>query len=48
MSDITVQTAAKPDMMRFIKANIRDYALLLSLLAIMRGRSAAPAGLAKA
>jgi putative multiple sugar transport system permease protein len=33
MSDFAVQT--KPDMMRFIKANIRDYALLLSLIAIM-------------
>jgi putative multiple sugar transport system permease protein len=33
MSDIAAQ--AKPDMMRFIKANIRDYALLLSLIAIM-------------
>jgi putative multiple sugar transport system permease protein len=33
MSDVAVQP--KPDMMRFIKANIRDYALLLSLIAIM-------------
>jgi putative multiple sugar transport system permease protein len=33
MTDIAVQS--KPDMMRFIKANIRDYALLLSLIAIM-------------
>jgi putative multiple sugar transport system permease protein len=33
MSDTAVQS--KPDMMRFIKANIRDYALLLSLIAIM-------------
>jgi putative multiple sugar transport system permease protein len=33
MSDAAVQS--KPDMMRFIKANIRDYALLLSLIAIM-------------
>jgi putative multiple sugar transport system permease protein len=33
MTDITAQS--KPDMMRFIKANIRDYALLLSLIAIM-------------
>ncbi len=33
MTDTTA--AAKPDIMRFIKANIRDYALLLSLLAIM-------------
>ncbi len=35
MSDTTANTAEKPDIMRFIKANIRDYALLLSLLAIM-------------
>lgn len=35
MSDITSNTQTKPDMARFIKANIRDYALLLSLLAIM-------------
>ncbi|WP_373504294.1 multiple monosaccharide ABC transporter permease [Aestuariivirga sp.] len=35
MTDTTVQTAAKPDLMRFLKANVRDYALLLSLLAIM-------------
>jgi putative multiple sugar transport system permease protein len=33
MTDIAAQP--KPDMMRFIKANIRDYALLLSLIAIM-------------
>jgi putative multiple sugar transport system permease protein len=33
MTDIAAQS--KPDMMRFIKANIRDYALLLSLIAIM-------------
>jgi putative multiple sugar transport system permease protein len=33
MTEITAQP--KPDMMRFIKANIRDYALLLSLIAIM-------------
>ncbi len=33
MTDTAVQS--KPDMMRFIKANIRDYALLLSLIAIM-------------
>jgi putative multiple sugar transport system permease protein len=33
MTDVAVQS--KPDMMRFIKANIRDYALLLSLVAIM-------------
>jgi putative multiple sugar transport system permease protein len=35
MSQIHIEGQAKPDMMRFIKANIRDYALLLSLLAIM-------------
>ena len=35
MSDSAVQSNAKIDMMRFIKSNIRDYALLLSLLAIM-------------
>ena len=34
MSDVT-QAQARPDMLRFIKANIRDYALLLSLLVIM-------------
>jgi putative multiple sugar transport system permease protein len=33
MTDVAVQS--KTDMMRFIKANIRDYALLLSLVAIM-------------
>jgi putative multiple sugar transport system permease protein len=33
MTDIAAQP--KPDIMRFIKANIRDYALLLSLIAIM-------------
>jgi putative multiple sugar transport system permease protein len=35
MSDLTSSDIPKPDMLRFIKANIRDYALLLSLLAIM-------------
>ena len=35
MSEITVQGEAKPDILRFVKAHIRDYALLLSLLAIM-------------
>jgi putative multiple sugar transport system permease protein len=35
MTDVTTSAAPKPDMLRFIKANIRDYALLLSLLAIM-------------
>ena len=34
MSDITAP-GQKSDIMRFVKANIRDYALLLSLLAIM-------------
>jgi putative multiple sugar transport system permease protein len=35
MSQTQLEAQAKPDMMRFLKANIRDYALLLSLLAIM-------------
>ncbi len=35
MSDVTSQAQAKPDFLRFVKANIRDYALLLSLLVIM-------------
>ena len=35
MSEASVTTAEKPDIMRFVKANIRDYALLLSLVAIM-------------
>jgi putative multiple sugar transport system permease protein len=35
MSEITAQGEAKSDLLRFVKANIRDYALLLSLLAIM-------------
>jgi len=35
MSDLTASTEAKPDILRFIKAHVRDYALLLSLLAIM-------------
>ena len=34
MTDATV-TSASPNIMRFVKANIRDYALLISLLAIM-------------
>ena len=34
MTDATLSTA-RPDIMRFVKANIRDYALLISLLAIM-------------
>ena len=35
MTDVTKEAQAKPDLVRFLKANIRDYALLLSLLAIM-------------
>ena len=35
MSDAATEVQAKPDILRFVKANIRDYALLLSLLAIM-------------
>jgi putative multiple sugar transport system permease protein len=35
MSEVTAQSETKPDLLRFIKAHIRDYALLLSLLAIM-------------
>jgi putative multiple sugar transport system permease protein len=35
MTDTTSKALARTDMMRFVKANIRDYALLLSLLAIM-------------
>ncbi|MGL4295151.1 MAG: multiple monosaccharide ABC transporter permease [Aestuariivirga sp.] len=34
MTDATV-TSASPNIMRFVRANIRDYALLISLLAIM-------------
>jgi putative multiple sugar transport system permease protein len=34
MTDLS-QPQAKPDFMRFVRSNIRDYALLLSLLAIM-------------
>ena len=34
MTEATV-SAASPNIMRFVKANIRDYALLISLLAIM-------------
>jgi putative multiple sugar transport system permease protein len=34
MTDISTPQV-KPDFMRFVKSNIRDYALLLSLLAIM-------------
>jgi putative multiple sugar transport system permease protein len=35
MTDTTGKALARSDMMRFVKANIRDYALLISLLAIM-------------
>jgi putative multiple sugar transport system permease protein len=35
MTEIAQSNATKPDLMNFIKGNIRDYALLLSLLAIM-------------
>ncbi len=35
MTDITAQARREADILRFVKANIRDYALLLSLLAIM-------------
>ena len=35
MSDTANTVQAKPDILRFVKANIRDYALLISLLAIM-------------
>src|SRR5262245_52815770 len=35
MTDVADTVAQRPDLIRFIKANIRDYALLLSLLAIM-------------
>jgi putative multiple sugar transport system permease protein len=35
MSEATVEAKGQPGIMRFVKANLRDYALLLSLLAIM-------------
>jgi putative multiple sugar transport system permease protein len=35
MTETTATAPAKPDFLKYIKANIRDYALLLSLLAIM-------------
>jgi putative multiple sugar transport system permease protein len=35
MTEATDKAFARTDIMRFVKANIRDYALLLSLLAIM-------------
>ena len=35
MTDAITQAPAKPSLTRFIKAHVRDYALLISLLAIM-------------
>ena len=35
MTDTTVQSQTRSDILRFMKSNIRDYALLLSLLVIM-------------
>ena len=35
MTDVTTGAQAKPELMRFLKAHVRDYALLISLLAIM-------------
>jgi putative multiple sugar transport system permease protein len=35
MTDTGAATPPKSDLMRFVMANIRDYALLLSLLAVM-------------
>jgi putative multiple sugar transport system permease protein len=35
MTDTTVQSQSRSDILRFVKSNIRDYALLLSLLVIM-------------
>lgn len=35
MSDVTTRAEVKPELGRFLKAHVRDYALLLSLLAIM-------------
>jgi len=35
MTDVTTQAQVKPSLSRFIKAHVRDYALLISLLAIM-------------
>ena len=35
MTDTAVQTQTRSDILRFVKSNIRDYALLLSLLVIM-------------
>ncbi|MDO8353675.1 MAG: sugar ABC transporter permease, partial [Aestuariivirga sp.] len=35
MTDITSKAIDRAEILRFVKANIRDYALLLSLLVIM-------------
>ena len=35
MNDVTTQAAEAPSLSRFLKAHVRDYALLISLLAIM-------------
>ena len=35
MTDTTLQSQTRSDIVRFVKSNIRDYALLLSLLVIM-------------
>ncbi len=35
MNDVTTQAAQAPSLSRFLKAHVRDYALLISLLAIM-------------
>ena len=35
MTDVTTQAAQAPSLSRFLKAHVRDYALLISLLAIM-------------
>ena len=35
MNDVSTAAQTRPDFIRFVKSNIRDYALLLSLLAIM-------------
>ncbi len=35
MTDVTTQAPLRPNLLRFLKAHVRDYALLISLLAIM-------------
>ena len=35
MTDVTTQAQLRPNLLRFLKAHVRDYALLISLLAIM-------------